>query len=317
MNQNVDTSIGRTDEAKKLMKPEVELRHLRVFLEVVETGTHKRAARMLDISQSTVSETLTSLERAIGTPLFRKTSKGSVLTAAGEVVVTYARRALALVNELTNELLSVSNTTNATFIVATVESLATYVLPPRLSALRTQWPAAHVEVVSSTCAEIHEGVAAGKYDVGLVLEAETGKDQTSSLAKGRLVVVASPAHALAGKRTTLDQLREFDFYTSDLGGSFYHIFRHYFGASQLAPPRLQAVGTTEGVKRAIMVNGLALGLLPAHAVIDELSNGILQEVGIRPPLPGLELRMVLAANGKNSPLVDDLVKHLNGVSLGV
>ena len=53
------------------MKPELELRHLRVFLAVAELGGHTRAARSLGVSQSTVSETLTSLERALGTALLK------------------------------------------------------------------------------------------------------------------------------------------------------------------------------------------------------------------------------------------------------
>jgi LysR family transcriptional regulator, benzoate and cis,cis-muconate-responsive activator of ben and cat genes len=59
------------------MKAELELRHLRVFVAVVETGAHARAARTLGISQSTVSETLSALERALGSDVFRKTSRGS------------------------------------------------------------------------------------------------------------------------------------------------------------------------------------------------------------------------------------------------
>ena len=43
------------------MKPELELRHLRVFLAVAQQGGHTRAGRSLGISQSTVSETLSSL----------------------------------------------------------------------------------------------------------------------------------------------------------------------------------------------------------------------------------------------------------------
>ena len=46
------------------MKTELELRQLRVLLAVVDAGAHTRAARTLGISQSTVSETLSALERA-------------------------------------------------------------------------------------------------------------------------------------------------------------------------------------------------------------------------------------------------------------
>ncbi|MEO8550471.1 MAG: LysR family transcriptional regulator, partial [Kofleriaceae bacterium] len=74
------------------MKGELELRHLRVFVTVVEVGSYTRAARELGLSQSTVSETLSSLERAVGVALFRKSAKGPTLTPPGDVLLAYARR---------------------------------------------------------------------------------------------------------------------------------------------------------------------------------------------------------------------------------
>jgi hypothetical protein len=49
--------IGDGDGMKGAVRTELELRHLRVFVTVVETGGHTRAARSLGVSQSTVSET--------------------------------------------------------------------------------------------------------------------------------------------------------------------------------------------------------------------------------------------------------------------
>ena len=65
------------------MKTDLELRQLRVFVSVVESGAHARAARALGVSQSTISETLSAMERTLGTAIFRKSAKGSVLTPAG------------------------------------------------------------------------------------------------------------------------------------------------------------------------------------------------------------------------------------------
>ena len=110
----------RRDDA---VKTELELRHLRVFVTVVEAGGHTRAARALGISQSTVSETLTALERTLGTALFRKAAKGALMTPSGEALLPYARRMLALSSELVAELASVSSRISATLVVAAVESL--------------------------------------------------------------------------------------------------------------------------------------------------------------------------------------------------
>ena len=294
------------------MRTELELRHLRVFVSVVETGAHTRAARSLGISQSTVSETLSALERTLGTALFRKAAKGSLLTPSGEALLPYARKILGLTSELVTQLANVSTNVSATLVVAAVESLSTYVLPSRLAALRERWPKVRLEVITAVCSEIRESVAAGKSDLGLVLEADSGVDDSSILAKARLVIFGSPSHPLVHGRASPDQLRRCDFYMSDAAGSYHQVLRQHFEAAQVPLPRTQALGTVEGVKRGILAGGTALGLLPSHAVEQELLDGVLAEVSVSPALTGLVMRAVFCAGSRSSPLADDLLQSLRG-----
>jgi DNA-binding transcriptional LysR family regulator len=298
------------------VKTEIELRHLRAFVTVVETGGHTRAARRLGVSQSTVSETLTSLERALGTELFRKGARGVALTRAGETLLPYARRVLALTGELVAQLAGVTTEVKATLAVAAVESISTYVLPPRLAALREKWPKVRLEVATRVCTEIRDSVAAGQSDLGLVLEVDLGRRDDSVLTRGRLVIFGTPAHPLAGRQAAPDDLRRCDFYMCDAAGDYHQALRRHFEAAAVPPPRTQSLGTVEGVKRGILAGGAALGLLPAHAVKQELAAGVLAEVRVRPPLPGLVLCAVLGPQSVDSPLVEELVSSLRGLALG-
>jgi DNA-binding transcriptional LysR family regulator len=302
------------------VKPELELRHLRVFLAVAQLGGHTRAARSLGLSQSTVSETLSSLERAVGTALFRKAARGSTLTPTGEALVPRARNILTLTSQLLAELARVSTDVNATLVVAAVESLNAYVLPARLAALRERWPKVHLEVVTGTCEEIRESVEAGHSQLGLMLEGETagrgGSQDASLLTTARLAVLAAPGHLLARQRPSPDQLRRCEFLMSDAGGPYARMLAQYFEAAGIPPPRTQTLGNVEGVKRGILAGGTALGLLPAHAVEQELKDGTLAELDVRPRLPRLVLHALIAPEAADSPLVDDLIRSLRGLALG-
>jgi len=298
------------------VKTELELRHLRVFVTVAEVGTHTAAARALGVSQSTVSETLSALERALGVALFRRAAKGPALTAAGEVLLAYARRMLALKGELVAELARVSAEVSATVVVSAVESLCAYVLPARIAALRARWPGVRVEVQSAACPVIREAVAAGKSDLGLLLEAAPGAEDASILARARLVVFASPGHPLAGRVAAAGELRRHDFFMSDAAGDYHEVLRRHFEAAELPAPRTQALGTVEGVKQGILAGGAALGLLPAHAVEQELRAGAFAEVEVRPALAGLVLRAVLPPEASPSPMVEALLEGLRGAALG-
>jgi DNA-binding transcriptional LysR family regulator len=294
------------------VKTELELRHLRVFAAVVDAGTRTRAAQALGLSQSTVSETLAALERAVGVELFRKSAKGQALTPSGEVLLEYARRMDALQSELAGALASASADVKATLVVSAVESVSAYILPSRLAALRARWPAVRVEVLPGSCAEIRDRVASGESDVGLTLETETGSHAGELLARARLLIVGAPTHPLAGRVASADELRACDFYMCDAAGNYHQTLRQHFEAAGVPAPRMPAMGTIEGVKRGLLAGGTALGLLPEHAVEPELREGTLAEVSVRPPLPMLELRAVRVPGPSLSPVADDLLASLRG-----
>lgn len=302
------------------MKAELELRHLRVFTAVVESGTHARAARALGLSQSTVSETLHALERTLGVELFRKAGKGApTLLPSGEVLLDYAHRMSALSRELVGALADASTEVKATLGISAVESIGAYVLPQRLAVLRGRWPSVRVEVLTGSCAQIREQVAAGERDLGLVIEPEALRETDSkmnresdaeeNLTAVRLLILGAPNHPLVRGTATAEKLHRCDFYMCDAGGSYHQILRQHFEAAGVPPPRMQAIGTIEGVKRGVLTDGSALGLLPEHAVASELREGLLAEVRVRPPLPSMVLRAVYAP-GTRSPVVADLVDSL-------
>jgi DNA-binding transcriptional LysR family regulator len=98
----------------------------------------------------------------------------------------------------------------------------------------------------------------------------------------------------------------------DAGGNYHHVLLQHFEAAGVPAPRLQPMGTIEGVKRGILAGGTALGLLPEHAVESELRDGVLAEVRVSPALPCVVLRAVRAADAPGSPVVEDLIDSLRG-----
>ncbi len=82
---------------------DVELRHLRCLVAIVDAGGFTDAASDLGISQPAVSRALAALEGALGVRLLRRTSREVVLTTAGARVLARARRVLAEVDDLARE----------------------------------------------------------------------------------------------------------------------------------------------------------------------------------------------------------------------
>lgn len=85
---------------------DVELRHLRSLVGVIEEGTFTDAGIELGISQAAVSRNVAALESALGVRLLHRTTRRVSLTPAGERVLRHARRALAVVADLREEALA-------------------------------------------------------------------------------------------------------------------------------------------------------------------------------------------------------------------
>ncbi|MDT3439282.1 MULTISPECIES: LysR family transcriptional regulator [unclassified Pseudofrankia] len=76
----------------------MELHQLRCVIAIAEHGTFTDAASALHLSQPALSHAVARLEKELGSRLFHRNSTGARLTAAGEALLTPARRALAEVN---------------------------------------------------------------------------------------------------------------------------------------------------------------------------------------------------------------------------
>lgn len=178
-----------------------------------------------------------------------------------------------------------------------------------------RWPKMRIEVLTGTCVQIRDSVAAGRSDLGLVIETDTGAADDSILAKARLVIFGSPAHPLARGGASPEPLHACDLYMSDAAGDYHQLLRQYFEAAQIPPPKTEVLGSIEGVKRGVLARTSALGLLPVYALKQDLRNGVLAGIGINPPLRGLVLRAVFANGNSNSPPAEDLLQSLRGVAL--
>lgn len=77
------------------MHSAIKLRHIRLFLQIADSGSLSAAARGLGLSQPALSKSLAELEDLIGAPLFLRSGRRLVLTPEGEGLRRHARDAVA------------------------------------------------------------------------------------------------------------------------------------------------------------------------------------------------------------------------------
>jgi DNA-binding transcriptional LysR family regulator len=303
----------------------LELRHLRAFVMLVDQGSMTSAARVLRVAQSTISEALAALERAMGTRVVtRKRGVHSVaLTPAGEALLPYARAVLASLEDAQVAVAAVARDVRTNVEIIANESISTYLLPRALGVVRERWPNTRFAVTVGMCPSITEGLATGQYDVGLMLQtARCGPASRSEeaghvpLTEVELAVFSGAGHPLAaaarGNEVPRDRLAPYTIFVSDAKGYFYELVRDFFHADGTSVPRLEPTGSVEAVKRSVVTNPLALGVLPAYALAEELRIGGLCALSLRPGLPRVRLEGKLyRTRPPTHPAVAELMEVLS------
>ena len=152
---------------------------LRAMVIGVELGGFSHAAMRLNRSPSAVSMQLRKLENQAGQRLFKRNGRGLAVTEAGDVLLQYARRVLALNDEMGLALGAISQ--GSSVRVGMPQDLADAVLPGLLRGYSKASPATHVEVKAGRNYMLAEDVASDRLDVALAFKA-AGKGGTSRIA---------------------------------------------------------------------------------------------------------------------------------------
>ena len=280
------------------METSIEVRQLKAFVALVEQGSVTGAAEKLGLAQSTVSESLSSLERAVGASVFvrRRGSHDVVLTDAGHALLPHARAMLDTLGAAHVAVANVTTTARAQIAIATNESLSSYVLVSPLDRVRRAWPNMTFAVTVTSCAEIREGVESGAFDLGLTLV--EGLEENATPLVDRIVIstdvplvlFAQPSHPL-GRLGPVprDALAAYSVFLTDATGGFYSLVRRFVEEDGLPGPRLQPTGSVDGVKRGVFGDANALGVLPRYALTDEMRAGRVVPIEVRPSSPRMRV----------------------------
>lgn len=139
---------------------------LRTFVLGVDGGSFAQAARRVGRSQAAVSLQLRKLEQQTGHPLFRKQGRGLTLTPAGEVLLSYARRMLALNDDA---LAALDGAAVAGVVrLGLVQDIAESGLPAVLGRFARTHPAVRIEVMVERGPALAQALAAGNVDLAVL-----------------------------------------------------------------------------------------------------------------------------------------------------
>jgi LysR family hydrogen peroxide-inducible transcriptional activator len=187
----------------------MEIHQLRYFVASAEAGSMTLAARRCRVAQPSLSQQVRKLEDDLGVVLFDRVGRGVVLTDAGRALLPRARRVLAEVAETRESLRTEVEGGAGRLVIGAIPTVAPYLLPPVLAALRQDFPRCELIVREDLTARLVEAVVEHEVDVAIT---STPIDhplvEVEVVGSEALLVVTPAAHPLAAVgRLTLEDLR--------------------------------------------------------------------------------------------------------------
>ncbi len=289
----VSSGAGPGDDAAGLAHRVPELGALQLLLAVARLGSLGRAARELGISQPAASSRVRAMERQLGVALVDRSPRGSRLTDTGVLVTDWARRIVEAAEAFDVGAQALRDRRDSRLRVAASMTIAEYLLPGWLIALRRERPDTAVSLRAGNSLAVAEQLLAGEADLGFVegLDVPNGLSGVV-IAQDSLVVVVAPGHPWARRRAPLGpaELAATPLILRERGSGTRQVLDAALAADGgLARPLLELSSTT-AVKGAV-VSGAGPSVLSELVVGDEVAAGRLVQV----PVEGVRLRRDLRA----------------------
>jgi DNA-binding transcriptional LysR family regulator len=257
----------------------MELRHLRYFVAVAETGSLSRAAEKLFIAQPPLSVQIRQLEEELGVALFMRHPKGVRLTAAGETLAAEARDLLLRAGRLRDVV--AQGQVAGSLVLGFVPSAAGTVIPALVRALRNRLPALGIELREAISSEQVEALVAGRIDLGLArapvrharLQVACDMDDPFCLA------LAADDPALPEGAVALRDFAEHDFvsFTRHRGPAYFDRSIHLCGQAGFSPRIRYEASTVHGVLDLVGA-GLGVALVPASTAMLPQRGAVLRRL---------------------------------------
>ena len=189
------------------MTEAVEIRHLRYFLAVAQTENFTRAAERLQISQPSISQQVTQLERLLGTPLFRRVGKRVFLTEAGVAFRVRAEIVLRKLDEACSSVDDVGTLLSGRVDIGVIPALHVPWVPAVLESLARDFPGLNVGVHEAASSDVESEMEAGRVDIGFGLMTHASPSIRYERLASQPFSLIVPARSRFGKRSGI-ALRE-------------------------------------------------------------------------------------------------------------
>jgi DNA-binding transcriptional LysR family regulator len=180
----------------------MQIESLKMFCDLADTESFTKAAQISNVTQSAVSQQISSLERAFKSLLIERSKKKFRLTREGQVLYDYSKQIIQTYESLNSKLQELKDIISGTIRVATIYSIGLHDLPAYVKKFMKSYPTVNIHVEYRRANQVYDDVLTNSVDLGLVAyPVKDPKIEILALRKEPLVLVCHPQHPFAKLKT--------------------------------------------------------------------------------------------------------------------
>jgi DNA-binding transcriptional LysR family regulator len=288
----------------------VEIRQLRAFVAIAESGTFTAGALRVHVTQAAISMQIRQLETEIGAKVFVRAPRHVILTEAGEQLLRRARHILREHDAALDEIAELAGAERGRLRIGSASAMVlTDQLPGILKELRDQHPGAEIAVTSGTSEVLVDQILAGEVDIAFVsLPVDVRGIKTERLSDDQLVAIASPRHKLAKQRTiSAYTLAGERLILGERGGNTRRLIDQFFAQAGVTLHVAMELSRQQAIRRMVEAD-MGVGIVPLQSVIDDVEKGKLVRWWIEGAQINWELGLAQLTGGYESPIMQTFIR---------
>lgn len=263
------------------------LDQLRILKAILIEGSFKKAANSLYISQPAISSQIQNLEKQLNMPLFDRTNKNAQLTEAGQLLLKYGGRILALCEETCRALEDLQNLQGGNLIVGASQTTGTYLMPNLIGLFRQKYPEISIQLQVHSTRRVAWGVANGQVDIAIIggeIPIELKEIlEVKEYAEDELTLILPTNHPFS-KLSSIqkEDLYRLKFITLDQHSTIRKVIDKILSKNGIDSNRFKIemeLNSIEAIKNAVQ-SGLGASFVSISAITKELELNLLHQTKI-------------------------------------
>lgn len=246
------------------------LRQMQYLIAIADTGKFGEAARMVNVSQPSLSAQIAEMEASLGVQLIERSRRGAMFTAAGEELVRRARSILRDVEDLKAVAKFGRSELSGRLRLGVLPTVGPYILPPASRELHKRFPELRLSIREERTIDLDDHLQAGDFDVIISSAIDHENIDHEPLFAERLYACAPPEDPLSAGEgpVRLKDLKGHSLLTLGQGHRLDTIIRELAAASG-AVVSTEYEGTSLNAIRLMAEMGAGIAILPSLYALSE------------------------------------------------